>query len=44
MTECYLMMPAFFDVYLCFGVISVLHWTVVAAWRVLGTVPRGMPH
>ena len=37
-------MPSFLDVYLCFGVISVVHWTVLYVARALGHVPRKWPH
>ena len=39
-----MMLPSFFDVYLCFGVISVLHWAAVAMLRALGFTPSRIPH
>jgi|GEM_PF-1914453 hypothetical protein len=39
-----MMLPSFLDVYLSFGLISVLHWGVVSLIRAFGTVPDAMPH
>lgn len=38
-----MVLPAFLDVYLIFGVISVLHWSMVALLRAIGQVPPGIP-
>lgn len=37
-------LPSFLDVYLCFGLISALHWAVVLACRLMGFVPRRIPN
>lgn len=39
-----MMLPSFLDVYLCFGLLSVGHWTLVAALRMCGVEPRHIPH
>jgi hypothetical protein len=39
-----MMLPSFLDMYLCFGLISVLHWTCVYACRLMGFAPRHIPN
>lgn len=39
-----MMLPSFLDIYLCFGLISVLHWTLVIVCRSLGIAVDRVPH
>jgi hypothetical protein len=39
-----MMLFSFLDVYLCFGLLSVCHWILVAGMRICGVEPRRIPH